>query len=99
MLKSNSRFLISISIKTQARDPDLVKDILITQFDSFRLNDFKLSEKYDALLAPNPFFNVDDKWREGRKTIIPAFSQNKVWKTNVCFSIYFQLPIWNTGGP
>lgn len=61
-----------------ARDPDLVKDILITQFNSFRKNDFNLSEKYDALLAPNPFFKMDDQWREGRQTIIPAFSQNKV---------------------
>lgn len=51
---------------------------MITQFDSFRSNDFNLSKKYDPLLAPNAFFTVDDEWREGRKTIIPAFSQNKV---------------------
>lgn len=60
------------------RDPDLIKDILITQFDSFRANDFNLSKKYDPLLATNPFFTIDDEWREGRKTILPAFSQSKV---------------------
>lgn len=60
------------------RDPDLIKDILITEFDSFRANDFNLSRKYDPLLAQNPFFNIDDDWREGRKTIIPAFSQSKI---------------------
>lgn len=75
------------SIENQARDPDLIKDVLISEFNSFRSNDFNLSKKYDPLLAPNPFFTVDDEWREGRKTIIPAFSQNKVWKTQILSKI------------
>lgn len=61
-----------------ARDPDLIKDILITNFNSFRDNDNYLSKKHDPLTATNPFFVRDDEWRESRKTLMPAFSQNKV---------------------
>lgn len=60
------------------RDPDLIKDILISDFNSFRYNDFRMSKKYDPLLAANPFILRDDEWREARKTILPAFSQSKV---------------------
>lgn len=61
-----------------ARDPDLIKEILSTNFNSFRNNDFKLSKKYDPLTATNPFFNRDDEWKEGRKAISPMLSQSKV---------------------
>lgn len=61
-----------------ARDPDLIKDIMITNFNSFRDNDIVLSKKHDPLIASNPFFTRDEEWRDGRKMIIPAFSQNKV---------------------
>lgn len=79
-----------------ARDPDLIKDILITEFNSFRSNDFKLSRKYDPLLATNPFFVSDDEWREGRKSILPAFSQNKVKKyVQISFSKPILLWKWS----
>lgn len=61
-----------------ARDPDFIKDVLITNFNSFRANDIYVSKKNDPLLATNPFFSVDDEWRESRKTILPAFTQSKV---------------------
>lgn len=59
-------------------DLDLIKDVLIKDFDYFRQNDFVLSHKLDPLLAVNPFFTMDEKWKEGRKTLMPAFSSNKV---------------------
>ncbi|XP_055306508.1 probable cytochrome P450 6a13 [Sitodiplosis mosellana] len=61
-----------------ARDPDLIKDIMITNFNSFRDNDFALSKKHDPLFASNPFFTRDEEWREGRKMILSAFSQSKI---------------------
>lgn len=60
------------------RDPELIKDVVTTNFNSFRNNDVNISKKYDPLSATNPFFNDDDEWREGRKTISPMFSQIKV---------------------
>lgn len=60
------------------RDPDLIKDILIGEFNSFRYNEAKVSKKYDPIFATNPFVSRDDDWKEGRKAILPAFSQSKV---------------------
>lgn len=60
------------------RDPDLIKDIETTNFNSFRNNDVSISKRFDPLMAKNPFFNADDEWKEGRKNISPMFSQNKV---------------------
>lgn len=62
------------------RDPDLIKDVLTTNFNSFRNNDANISKRFDPLSATNPFFNEDDEWRDGRKTISPMFSQSKVSK-------------------
>lgn len=61
-----------------ARDPDLIKDILTGEFNSFRYNDMKLSQKYDPLMAINPFILRDNEWKDGRKIILPALSQSKV---------------------
>ncbi|XP_055306859.1 probable cytochrome P450 6a13, partial [Sitodiplosis mosellana] len=61
-----------------ARDPDLVKDIMITKFNSFRSNDFNVSKKHDELTALNPFFTRDEEWKEGRKLITPVFSSSKL---------------------
>lgn len=60
------------------RDPDLIKDILMKDFNQFHENDANLSRKHDPLIARNPFFSVGDEWREGRKQILPAFSSSKV---------------------
>lgn len=72
------------------RDPDLIKDIMITEFNKFRDNDFKLSKKQDPLTATNPFFVKDDAWRENRKRMLPVFSQTKVREIE---DIFFQLEI------
>lgn len=66
-----------------ARDPDLIKDILITNFNSFRDNDSKLSKRFDSLLAVDPFFTRDEEWKEGRKQITPIFSSSKVGFQNI----------------
>lgn len=60
------------------RDPDLIKDILTTNFHSFHNNDAVISKRYDSLAATNPFFKEGDEWKEARKTISPMFSQSKV---------------------
>lgn len=60
------------------RDPDLIKDMVTTNFNSFRNNDVVISQRFDPLTATNPFFLEDDEWREARKTISPMFSQIKV---------------------
>lgn len=49
------------------RDPDLIKDILITDFNHFRNNEFQVTKKNDPLAAASPFFSKDEEWQEGRK--------------------------------
>lgn len=71
------------------RDPDLVKNVLIRDFDSFHGNDQHISEKLDPLLAVNPFLNVGEKWKRGRNALVPVFSAAKVRKIVL-------LIIWNT---
>lgn len=60
------------------RDPDLIKNVLIRDFDSFHGNDQHISEKLDPLLAVNPFLNVGEKWKRGRNSLVPVFSAAKV---------------------
>lgn len=60
------------------RDPDLIKDILTRDFQSFAANDFNISEKHDALLATNPFMVNDEKWKRLRATALSTVSPNKV---------------------
>lgn len=74
-----------------ARDPDLIKDILITNFNSFRHNDLKLSKKHDPLTAINPFVASDEAWREGRKIILPIFLQSKVRQILLFWPIFCQI--------
>ncbi|XP_031625910.1 cytochrome P450 9e2-like [Contarinia nasturtii] len=60
------------------RDPELIKDVTTTNFNSFRNNDANISKRFDPLTATNPFFSEDDDWKEGRKSISPMFSQNRL---------------------
>lgn len=66
------------------RDPELVKDILVTNFNSFRNNDVAVSKRYDELSATNPFFKEDDEWRDARKAVSPMFSQMNVSISSNC---------------
>lgn len=60
------------------RDPGLVQDMLVTNFNRFRNNRANISKKLDTLTATNPFICEDNEWKEGRKAILPMFSQSKV---------------------
>ncbi|XP_070494191.1 probable cytochrome P450 28d1 [Chironomus tepperi] len=61
-------------------DPELLKKILITDFKVFRNNDFSkmVSKRRDPILALNPFFMVDDFWKEKRAEVTPALTKNKL---------------------
>lgn len=83
------------------RDPDLIKDILITNFNNFRNNEFQVSKKHDPLTAISPFFSKDEDWQLGRKAISPMFSQSKVSTTAFfeeifkCIKDLFQFQLKN----
>lgn len=60
------------------RDAELVKDILVKDFDSFAQNDVVIDEKLDPLLAKNAFMQIGDAWKNTRNMITPAFSSGKM---------------------
>lgn len=60
------------------RDPELIKDVLIKNFNSVHENDVSLSRRYDPLLVANPFLTNEDEWRRNRNVLTVIFSLNKV---------------------
>ncbi|XP_067000520.2 cytochrome P450 6j1 [Anabrus simplex] len=60
------------------RDPDLIKAILIKDFQSFERNARSIDEKMDPLLARNPSFNSGEKWEKMRSQLTPSFMSGKM---------------------
>ncbi|XP_051165547.1 cytochrome P450 6B4-like [Leptopilina boulardi] len=61
------------------RDPELVKNVLLTNFSSFSENPFKINclEK-DELISLNPFFVNGEKWKQARAPLTNSFSSMKL---------------------
>ncbi|XP_055611068.1 probable cytochrome P450 308a1 [Uranotaenia lowii] len=63
------------------RDLELVKDVLVSSFQHFNANSFRVDAKNDPLMARNPFTQVEDRWKELRAQIVPIFVASKVRAT------------------
>lgn len=59
-------------------DPELVKQITITDFDHFVNHKFTFDSKNEPLLNRSLFAVHDERWRELRATISPAFTGSKM---------------------
>ncbi|XP_051164509.1 cytochrome P450 6B4-like [Leptopilina boulardi] len=61
------------------REPELVKNVLLTNFSSFSENPFKLNyQDKNELFSLNPFFVDGDKWKEARAPHTHSFSSMKL---------------------
>lgn len=60
------------------RDPELMKQIAIKDFDHFVNHRTFVSQDLDPLLGRSLFVMRDDKWREMRSTLSPAFTGSKM---------------------
>lgn len=60
------------------RDPDVIKQITIKDFDHFVNHRSEVSEQLDPLLGRSLFAVRDEKWRDMRSTWSPAFSGSKM---------------------
>ncbi|XP_051160855.1 probable cytochrome P450 28d1 [Leptopilina boulardi] len=61
------------------RDPELVKNVLVTNFNNFANNQFQVgTSKLDRIFAINPFFSKFDTWKENRAPLSNAFSSKKL---------------------
>lgn len=60
------------------RNLDLLKTVLVDQFNSFHENDVHLEKELDPLLTLNPFFISGDEWKKYRGQLSPLFTPAKV---------------------
>lgn len=60
------------------RDPELIKQITITDFDHFLNHQGNFDVDADSLLARSLFFSRDQQWKEMRTILSPAFTGNKM---------------------
>ncbi|XP_043469537.1 probable cytochrome P450 28d1 [Leptopilina heterotoma] len=61
------------------RDPEIVKNVFLTNFSSFSENPMQInSSKRDELLGLNPFFVSGEKWKEARAPLSNSFSSMKL---------------------
>lgn len=60
------------------RDPDLIKQMTITNFDHFQNHVFAFSEEHDPMMGRSLLVMRDEKWRRMRSTISPAFTGSKM---------------------
>uniref|UniRef100_A0A240SY25 Cytochrome n=1 Tax=Lutzomyia longipalpis TaxID=7200 RepID=A0A240SY25_LUTLO len=60
--------------------PDLVKEVLIRNFNSFANNSFAnfTDKNTDPIFGRNPFILKGDEWREKRGEITPAFTTSRI---------------------
>ncbi|XP_018365068.1 PREDICTED: cytochrome P450 9e2-like [Trachymyrmex cornetzi] len=59
------------------RDPELIKNILVKNFESFP-NRLDFSGSNDSLLKNNLFSLCGEKWRNVRNLLTPSFTSNKI---------------------
>lgn len=60
------------------RDINIIRDILVTQFNNFHDNLGTVDEIADPILAKNPFFLKGDRWKVVRNQITPLLTTAKV---------------------
>jgi cytochrome P450 len=60
------------------RNLDLVKSVLVKDFDSFAENSFVCDEKIDPLLSVSPFITHGEAWKTGRSHISPILTMAKI---------------------
>lgn len=59
------------------RDLELIREILVTSFNTFNMNEFAIDAELDPLIAVNPFCVPGDEWKTKRNQLSPLFAQNR----------------------
>ncbi|KAL1512671.1 hypothetical protein ABEB36_002228 [Hypothenemus hampei] len=60
------------------RDPDMIYEVLVKNFQSFRNNEFYLEQKSDQLFAHNPFLLRDKEWKDTRHLVTPGMTSGRM---------------------
>lgn len=62
------------------RDPEIIKDILVKDFNKFHDNALEVDEEISSIFAKNPFILNGEKWKNIRSKLTPCFTSGKVPK-------------------
>ncbi|XP_012230909.2 cytochrome P450 9e2-like [Linepithema humile] len=60
------------------RDPELIKDIMVKDFEHFPDHRSFVTEEVDPLFGKNVFSLRGDRWKEMRNTLSPSFTASKM---------------------
>ncbi|KAF5289833.1 hypothetical protein FQR65_LT11719 [Abscondita terminalis] len=60
------------------RDPELIKNVLITDFSYFHDNDAEVDKENDYLMSKNPFLSKGTDWKINRGQLAPSLTSNKI---------------------
>ncbi|XP_011865323.1 PREDICTED: cytochrome P450 9e2-like [Vollenhovia emeryi] len=60
------------------RDPELIKDVMVKDFDHFPDHRSFIDENVEPLFGKNIFALRGDRWREMRNTLSPSFTASKM---------------------
>lgn len=70
------------------RDPELVKTVLVKDFNSFHDNDLEVNSEVDIVFGRNPFVLRGEKWKIIRSLLTPAFTTGKI---KPCFPLIAEV--------
>ncbi|XP_058802796.1 cytochrome P450 9e2-like [Phymastichus coffea] len=60
------------------RDPELIKSVTIKNFDHFQNHNVVFDEQLDPLFGGNLLSMLNERWREARNLLSPAFTSSKM---------------------
>ncbi|XP_077296726.1 cytochrome P450 9e2-like [Arctopsyche grandis] len=60
------------------RDPELIRNVLVKDFQSFANNDFDLDPKVDPIFASNIFSQTGEVWKKNRAAWTASMTSNKI---------------------
>ncbi|RZC35328.1 p450 domain containing protein [Asbolus verrucosus] len=60
------------------RDPEVIKDVTVKSFSSFRDNDLQIDKSIDPLFGRHPFVLRGDEWKTTRVQLTPGFTSGKM---------------------
>ncbi|XP_063977908.1 cytochrome P450 9e2-like [Diachasmimorpha longicaudata] len=72
----STRFMMTSAL--MILDLDLAKEVSITAFDHFVNHDGFIMPRHEPIFGKNLFFLEDNKWREVRNLLTPAFTSSKL---------------------
>ncbi|XP_077296728.1 cytochrome P450 9e2-like [Arctopsyche grandis] len=60
------------------RDPELIRNILVKDFQSFSRNDFEMDPKVDPIITANIFSQSGELWKNNRAAWTASMTSNKI---------------------